>query len=251
MEKASTVRFILMLTALSAVMIGNVFVLSVISEINFAGVSWSTFLPDLIVGILTTGGLGVLLYFFTRRIEISAEQRGRRLSLMSEWRATWFWLGEVSVVEKEAVPSLESLHHLGLGSHLAKVNGARLLEWSQELGGEELSALVIAADRCRFMVHLGELLDKRISELSVRGNVQNINEPMEVARAMRAIIIGRESELASLVGPTVAERALVDAQRLLRMYDAVSRWSSLHFESMMSAVTEGPGLGRNRDKDES
>jgi hypothetical protein len=173
---------------------------------------------------------------------------------LGEWRATWFWLGQVSAIEKEAKPSLESLEQLALGSHLVQVDAARLYDWTTELGGRELGLLNFAADQCRFVANLGRLLERRIDELMVPGKVHNINEPRNVARAMRAIILRSEDEFASNVGPTVAQNALSNAQQLIsdsviqeylpryeiavpRMYESVAQWSSVHFQEMLDVAS--------------
>jgi hypothetical protein len=79
-------RFLLMLFLLSVVMIGDVALLALVANSIKYTDAWASFVPDLLVGVITTGGLGLLLWQLTRRLEQSADRISAKRQASSSWR---------------------------------------------------------------------------------------------------------------------------------------------------------------------
>lgn len=78
-----------MVVLLAAVQLGVVALLSLIANSLTTEGAWATFAPDLTVGILTTLGLGALLWVFTHRLERGAEDRALMVSRRREAESGW------------------------------------------------------------------------------------------------------------------------------------------------------------------
>ncbi len=248
-----------MIALLSAVMVGDLLLFEAIAASVTVEGAWASFVPDLLVGLITTVGLGFVLFMLTRRIETSADARAARQVVLKEWRDAWLHLDEAIVITKEVRATLESLSDLHLGMQLAALPPARLAEWKAEVGGRELSLLVVAAHECRFVAELGRLIEERMAVLAVRGRIRNTNEPADVCRAVRAQLLDLTPQFSDLVGPSIAASTLADAEKIVadsvlqeyapryaihlpRAQTAVANWQAVHYRTAMQTLNlEGQG----------
>jgi len=245
-----------MLALLSLVGIGDLLLLVLISASVTVEGSWASFAPDLLVGLVTTGGLGLALYFYTQRLERSFEERASRRALLNDWFSKRLELGQARAIDEFARPSLDSLSDLALGNSLAVISPKQLIDWTGVAKGDsELSCLVRAATNAAYARQFGLRLEARIAALAVRGKIQNANDPADVAMAVRAMVLTQTQAFEARVGAAAARLALDDAERIVddpdfqkyasryqrtvaELYDDAAKWSAENVKASLHLLSQ-------------
>jgi hypothetical protein len=176
-----------MLVVLSAVMIGDVTLLTLIASSLRVGTAWDSFVPDLIVGAITTGLLGVLLWYFTWRVEKDAERRGMRRGASLRWSVVGRRVANI-VNTEDFVDDVTDASNLGpvAVDLIQLLQDEPLAEWRYLLNSAEIDRTLKALMGLEKTAALGRAINEEIRFWHM---TTSFSAPVSLEQA-RAILIG-------------------------------------------------------------
>lgn len=152
-----------MLCVLSAVMVGVLGLMSLILNQAVVPAGWETFTSDLVVGIITTGGLGLLLWWFTRRIDRDAGKRENLQLARVRWAVVVRRVAMIVNTEDFEANVLDASDLGPIARDLvALLQDEPLTEWSSTLALEEISQVNSALHQLETALALGRRLNSAI-----------------------------------------------------------------------------------------
>lgn len=235
-----------MLVVLSAVMMGDVALLSLIGASLQDVEGWATFAPDLVVGLITTGVLGLVVWSITHRIETNLESRNAQRTARNRW----------SVIQRRvtnAVNTLDFADDVTDASRLGPVADALiqilenepLAEWAQLLNSAEILQLNATLARLERTVSMGTAVNDSIrfwfvtSSWSVKVSLEQvraiqIGRALGFDRTLTARTFGVKARVTSKLLSEMDSRASSDLEDKLVVYALNRRTAEESVERLRS-----------------
>jgi len=176
-----------MLAALSAIVLGVVALTSLLLAQMFVPKGWETFTSDLVVGVLTTGVLGVLLWLFTRKIDSDARTREATQLARLRWAVV---VRRIAVIVNSEDFEDKVLDAADLGpvarQLVTLLQDEPLTEWNSVLDLHEISRVTSALQQLETTAALGRKLNHEI-RFAFNSSERRSSQPL---KAFQSAFIG-------------------------------------------------------------
>lgn len=185
--RAEIWKFLLMLLLLTCVMAADVALLNLIASSLRVGTDWKTFVPDLVVGLITTGVLGLLLWYFSWHIERRAERRETARLARLRWSIVGRRVANIVNTEKFEDHVLDASNLGPIAQKLVNLlQDEPLAEWHAVLGEAEIELTLGALNRLEKTIALGRAINEQIRSWHL---TSRFSKPLSSDQA-RAILVG-------------------------------------------------------------
>lgn len=177
----------MMLLLLTAVMLGDVTLLNLIASSLRVGPNWDSFVPDLIVGLITTGALGLLLWYFSWQIERGAERRDAARIARIRWSTVGRRVSNIVNTEqfKDNVTDASDLGPLA-AELVNLLQDEPLAEWHAALGKPEIARTLRALKSLEKTIALGRAINDDIRFWHM---TSSFSKPLTLKQAT-AVLVG-------------------------------------------------------------